>query len=107
VPGSPGGGTNAADADDDGSKDRVSICRWEGCTAGDLGNMDLLVEHISDNHIQNRQKKYFCEWVGCTRKGISHASGYALRAHMRSHTREKPFLCALPGRFESTTETCN
>ncbi|EEP78580.1 predicted protein [Uncinocarpus reesii 1704] len=32
----------------------------------------------------------------CPRKGQTHASGYALRAHMRSHTKEKPFYCSLP-----------
>lgn len=77
--------------------EQVSICRWDGCEAGDLGNMDNLVNHIHEDHIGSRQKKYSCEWVDCSRKGQTHASGYALRAHMRSHTREKPFYCALPG----------
>lgn len=83
--------------DDDQGTDQISICRWDGCDAGDLGNMDALVKHIHYDHIGTRQKKYSCEWVDCSRKGQTHASGYALRAHMRSHTREKPFYCALPG----------
>ncbi|KAF2668078.1 hypothetical protein BT63DRAFT_308838 [Microthyrium microscopicum] len=88
------------DEDDDkaaaGGKEQISHCRWEGCEAGDQGNMDLLVKHLHDEHIHARQKKYSCEWIDCPRKGIAHASGYALRAHMRSHTREKPFYCTLP-----------
>lgn len=83
--------------DDDYGQDQVTVCKWEGCEAGDLENMDNLVEHLHDDHIGTRQKKYSCEWSDCTRKGIPHASGYALRAHMRSHTREKPFYCTLPG----------
>ena len=83
--------------DDDFGQDQVTVCKWEGCEAGDLENMDNLVEHLHDDHIGTRQKKYSCEWSDCTRKGIPHASGYALRAHMRSHTREKPFYCTLPG----------
>ncbi|OJJ49666.1 hypothetical protein ASPZODRAFT_31156, partial [Penicilliopsis zonata CBS 506.65] len=89
----------SAIGDDDYSgqgNDQVTICRWEGCEAGDQGNMDELVRHIHDAHVGSRQKKYSCEWVDCSRKGQTHASGYALRAHMRSHTREKPFYCALP-----------
>ncbi|RAL11478.1 C2H2-type zinc finger protein [Aspergillus homomorphus CBS 101889] len=85
--------------DDDYSgqaNDQVTVCRWDGCDAGDLGNMDGLVKHIHDEHVGSRQKKYSCEWADCSRKGQTHASGYALRAHMRSHTREKPFYCALP-----------
>ncbi|KAF3040960.1 hypothetical protein E8E12_008811 [Didymella heteroderae] len=82
--------------DDDFGQDQVTVCKWEGCEAGDLENMDNLVEHLHDDHIGTRQKKYSCEWSDCTRKGIPHASGYALRAHMRSHTREKPFYCTLP-----------
>lgn len=77
--------------------DQVTVCRWDGCDVGDVGNMDNLVNHIHDEHIGTRQKKYSCEWVDCSRKGQMHASAYALRAHMRSHTREKPFYCELPG----------
>jgi len=84
--------------DDDYGQEQVTVCKWDGCTAGDLQNMDNLVEHLHEDHIGTRQKKYSCEWSDCTRKGIPHASGYALRAHMRSHTREKPFYCTLPGK---------
>jgi hypothetical protein len=105
VPGSPHMGASAplpGDDDDGGfghKGEQISFCRWEGCAAGELGNMDLLVQHLHDEHIHARQKKYSCEWADCSRKGISHASGYALRAHMRSHTREKPFYCNLPGKY--------
>ena len=58
--------------------------------------MDKLVVHLNDVHIVPRQKKYYCQWAGCTRKGQPHTSAYALKAHMRSHTKEKPFFCVLP-----------
>ena len=58
--------------------------------------MDNLVNHINEAHIEPKQKKYTCEWETCNRKSASHASAYALRAHMRSHTKEKPFMCQLP-----------
>ena len=93
VPNSP----TIAKLDDDDGHEQVTICAWDGCDAGDQGNMDKLVEHIHNEHIETRQKKYTCEWSDCSRKSMAHASGYALKAHMRSHTREKPFYCALPG----------
>lgn len=83
--------------DEEDFQDQVTVCDWDGCPAGDQRNMDKLVEHIHNSHIENRQKKYTCEWKSCSRKGLPHASGYALKAHMRSHTREKPFYCYLPG----------
>ncbi|KAI0004664.1 hypothetical protein F4779DRAFT_70361 [Xylariaceae sp. FL0662B] len=85
-----------AKLDEDEFQEQITICAWDGCRAGDLGNMDRLVEHIHNDHIESRQKKYTCEWIGCPRKSLPHASGYALKAHMRSHTREKPFYCYLP-----------
>ncbi|KAK1754865.1 hypothetical protein QBC47DRAFT_202801 [Echria macrotheca] len=92
IPSSP---VNAR-TDEDDFQEQVTSCQWENCTAGEMANMDKLVEHIHSSHIENRQKKYTCEWVGCPRKSMPHASGYALKAHMRSHTREKPFYCYLP-----------
>ncbi|KAI9731661.1 MAG: hypothetical protein M1818_007791 [Claussenomyces sp. TS43310] len=82
--------------DDDPIHEQVTRCAWHGCQGGDFGNMDKLVEHIHDAHIEGRQKKYTCEWEDCPRKGLPHASAYALKSHMRSHTREKPFYCVLP-----------
>ncbi|KAK8156235.1 hypothetical protein BKA80DRAFT_224822 [Phyllosticta citrichinensis] len=98
VPASPNHPPGLSGMQDEESlgQDQVTVCKWDGCNAGDLGNMDKLVDHLHDDHIGTRQKKYSCEWSDCARKGIPHASGYALRAHMRSHTREKPFYCTLP-----------
>ncbi|KZF22271.1 hypothetical protein L228DRAFT_239259 [Xylona heveae TC161] len=96
IPGSPSGVLSQLQDEEAYGHEQITVCRWDGCPKGDLGNMDNLVTHIHDDHIGTRQKKYACEWEDCSRKGMPHASGYALRAHMRSHTREKPFYCALP-----------
>lgn len=100
VPNSP---TNQRPEDDD-THEQVTVCAWVGCDAGDMDNMDRLVEHIHNEHIETRQKKYTCEWSDCSRRSMPHASGYALKAHMRSHTREKPFYCALPGNKSSSSD---
>ena len=91
VPGSP------MEAEELEHAEQVTMCKWDGCDM-DMGNMDDLVKHIHDEHIGLRRAKYACEWDDCNRKGMAHASGYALRAHMRSHTKEKPFYCTLPGK---------
>ena len=99
VPSSPALGQ--AYTQDDDHSEQVTVCKWRNCPVGDLYNMDALVQHIHDDHIGARQKRYACEWENCPRIDANHASGYALRAHMRSHTREKPFYCALPGKPSS------
>lgn len=79
------------------SSDQVTICQWDGCTAGNLGNSDDLIAHVQTEHVGTKRAKYTCDWGDCQRKGQTHPSGYALKAHMRSHTKEKPFFCSLPG----------
>ena len=104
VPNSPPAGSVHV-PEDEQPLEQVTVCKWHDCNAGDLGNMDALVEHIHKDHIGHRQKRYICVWEGCPRINMNHASGYALRAHMRSHTREKPFFCALPGIIHSSSSS--
>ena len=75
-------------------------CLWKDCTFGDAVNNDELVKHVQNTHCATggpKKTKYVCEWGECQRKSSNHPSGYALKAHMRSHTKEKPYYCALPG----------
>lgn len=75
-------------------------CLWRDCDFGNATNNDELVRHVQGTHCATggpKRTKYVCEWGECQRKASNHPSGYALKAHMRSHTKEKPYYCALPG----------
>lgn len=99
------------------------ICEWAPlgniCHQG-FWELEDMVQHLHDVHINNNQpsqaqqgaergalaagssakesKKPACEWKDCPRKGKSQTSKFALLAHLRSHTGEKPFICPRPGK---------
>lgn len=76
-----------------------TVCLWRDCPFGEAGNNDDLVAHVQATHCATggpKRTKYVCEWGECQRKTSNHPSGYALKAHMRSHTKEKPYYCLLP-----------
>jgi hypothetical protein len=79
-----------------------TTCLWKDCQFGDAVNNDELVRHVQSTHCATggpKKTKYVCEWGECQRKTSNHPSGYALKAHMRSHTKEKPYYCDLPGKI--------
>ncbi|KAF2857833.1 hypothetical protein K470DRAFT_260423 [Piedraia hortae CBS 480.64] len=74
-------------------------CLWRDCPFGEADNNDELVKHVQSTHCAAngvKKAKFLCEWGECQKKNAVHPSGYALKAHMRSHTKEKPYYCDLP-----------
>lgn len=89
----------------------ITICKWNDESTGhaicqlNLLTNDYLVSHLHDDHLGNRKSKYTCEWDDCVRKGILQTSRFALVAHLRSHTGEKPFYCSVPECDKSFTRS--
>lgn len=88
----------------------ATLCRWNdderrGQCLQTFATNDHLVLHLHEDHLGNRKARYTCEWDDCNRKGIPQTSRFALVAHLRSHTGEKPFYCSVPECDKSFTRS--
>ncbi|BGP10715.1 hypothetical protein JCM10049v2_006607 [Rhodotorula toruloides] len=100
----------------DPSQLTLARCEWGNCGM-EFWELEPLVQHVNDvhafplddpNHPANKRgaaASYICNWAGCARRGKSQGSKFALVAHLRSHTGEKPFTCPRAECDKSFTRT--
>ncbi|GAA6052132.1 hypothetical protein JCM3770_001236 [Rhodotorula araucariae] len=97
-------------------------CEWGGGHCGqEFWEVEPLVEHVHNLHAFPHDapgappapkrgagavaQSYVCDWAGCPRRGKTQGSKFALVAHLRSHTGEKPFTCPRAECDKSFTRT--
>ncbi|BGP50975.1 hypothetical protein JCM10450v2_006901 [Rhodotorula kratochvilovae] len=97
-------------------------CEWGGGACGaEFWEVEPLVEHVHNLHAFPHDApgappapkrgagaaaaSYICDWAGCPRRGKTQGSKFALVAHLRSHTGEKPFTCPRAECDKSFTRT--
>ncbi|GAA5944867.1 C2H2-type zinc finger protein [Sporobolomyces koalae] len=97
---------------------QIGKCEWGDHCGLEFWELEPLVEHVhsvhafpEENPMQNNMPlrrgaaSYICDWIGCPRRGKSQGSKFALVAHIRSHTGEKPFTCPRAECDKSFTRT--
>ncbi|GAA5920805.1 hypothetical protein JCM3775_003959 [Rhodotorula graminis] len=97
-------------------------CEWGNGSCGmEFWEVEPLVEHVHNLHAfphdapgappipkrgaGSQALSYVCDWAGCSRRGKHQGSKFALVAHLRSHTGEKPFTCPRAECDKSFTRT--
>ncbi|GAA5900409.1 hypothetical protein JCM8208_005354 [Rhodotorula glutinis] len=97
-------------------------CEWGNGSCGqEFWEVEPLVEHVHNLHAfphdapgappipkrgaGSQALSYICDWAGCSRRGKHQGSKFALVAHLRSHTGEKPFTCPRAECDKSFTRT--
>ncbi len=78
-------------------------CLWKDCNM-DLDNSNIK-EHV-DKHAKESTDN-ICLWEDCPRNKELLSNKYALQAHMRIHTGDKPFKCRICEKFFSRTDALN
>ena len=76
-------------------------CQWECCNTHFLSKEDLIL-HVTSQHAKPIQPQHYkCLWNGCNRDGRGFNAKYKILTHLRSHTGERPHVCAVEGCHKS------
>lgn len=70
---------------------KAGVCNWEECSKYFDSNADLL-EHLHDDHINEQEEFFCCQWRDCKVNGCKGSKGW-LERHVMSHVGSKPFKC--------------
>lgn len=63
-------------------------CSWENCKEK-LESSEKLKAHLEKHDFTDLK----CYWIGCTRYGEQQPNKYALVAHVKKHSGDRPFKC--------------
>ncbi|KAI5170823.1 hypothetical protein NEFER03_0282 [Nematocida sp. LUAm3] len=79
-------------------------CKWSSCRET-FGDQKEFSGHVN-KHVQDSDAKT-CHWEECSKTTGKKIGKGALLAHMRMHTREKPFKCNLCTKEYSRSDALN
>ncbi|UMM43972.1 hypothetical protein L5515_019262 [Caenorhabditis briggsae] len=71
----------------------VRVCEWNGCKAQFTDEL-LFHAHVRTHMSESDMTAQHCKWDGCLE--TKPFQFYLLLAHVRKHTREKPYECNFP-----------